>query len=363
MWRFDITRLADISDLDLVGIPVAQAVRPNSKSLSVSQGKGPTVAAARVAALMEAAELWHSEQPMHCLIDATPAELVRRRDGHAVVDVARLPRRPFAHFDPGTIMRWTEGLSLVSGQPCWVPEVCVSMDETPPRDPLLDVFHVTTAGLACGNHHLEAIAHGVYELVERDAWARAALRRRLGVTLPRIDPGSVVGATTRWMVDRCAQAGLHMVLTDLTNELAIPVILCDLVEHPPNPFRPIPLVAGLACHPDGDSAIAAAIGEAVQSRLGTVAASRDDLSDAVYTCRRNGATDETLEAYLSGPASIDAASLAASGEPSIAEELGAVTTRIVSRLGVDIVVVDLAQPDIGLPVVRVLAAGLRGGGP
>ena len=362
MGRFGITRLADITDLDVIGVPVAQAIRPNSKSLSVSQGKGVTAVAARVAALMEAAELWHSEQPMPRLTDASLREL-KRREGHDVIDLAKLPGRPLDQLEPGTALRWTEGLSLVSGRPCWVPEVCVSMDETPPRDPLLDVFRVTSAGLASGNHLLEAVAHGVYELIERDAWARVALRRYLGGAPPRIDPTSVVAPATRWMIERCIRAGLRVVLTDLTNELSVPVILCDIIEHPPNPFRPVPVAAGLGCHPDADTAIAAAVGEAVQSRLTAVAASRDDLTGADFAIRRNGSTnDDALKAYVSKPPSIDAASLAANGESSIAGELGAVAARLVASRGVDIVVVDLTQADIGLPVVRVLAAGLQDGG-
>ena len=43
------------------GIPVAIAVRPNSRSLAVSQGKGLSLPQARASALMEAIELFHGE--------------------------------------------------------------------------------------------------------------------------------------------------------------------------------------------------------------------------------------------------------------------------------------------------------------
>ena len=52
-----VTRLADVTGLDTIGIPVFQAIRPLARSLSVSQGKGVTRVAARVSALMEAIEL------------------------------------------------------------------------------------------------------------------------------------------------------------------------------------------------------------------------------------------------------------------------------------------------------------------
>jgi ribosomal protein S12 methylthiotransferase accessory factor len=56
-----ITRLANVTGLDVIGIPVYMAVRPNSRSITVSQGKGLDREAARVSALMESAEAWHAE--------------------------------------------------------------------------------------------------------------------------------------------------------------------------------------------------------------------------------------------------------------------------------------------------------------
>jgi ribosomal protein S12 methylthiotransferase accessory factor len=56
-----ITRIADVTGLDMIGIPVCNAVRPNAKSLSVSQGKGANLLLAKVSAAMEAIELYHAE--------------------------------------------------------------------------------------------------------------------------------------------------------------------------------------------------------------------------------------------------------------------------------------------------------------
>src|SRR5690348_14046408 len=56
-----ITRVANVTGLDHVGIPVVAVARPNSRSVAVSQGKGLTLAAAKASGLMEAVELWHAE--------------------------------------------------------------------------------------------------------------------------------------------------------------------------------------------------------------------------------------------------------------------------------------------------------------
>src|SRR3954462_14696180 len=59
--QMGITRVGNITGLDRIGIPVVVAVRPNSRSVAVSQGKGPTLGQALTSALMEATELFHAE--------------------------------------------------------------------------------------------------------------------------------------------------------------------------------------------------------------------------------------------------------------------------------------------------------------
>src|SRR5215472_8222046 len=56
-----ITRIANITGLDRVGVHVVQAVRPNSRTLAVSQGKGADLAAAKASAVMESIEAYHSD--------------------------------------------------------------------------------------------------------------------------------------------------------------------------------------------------------------------------------------------------------------------------------------------------------------
>ena len=57
-----ITRIANVTGLDRIGIPVVMACRPNARSLAVSQGKGLTLEAAKASAVMEAIELHHAER-------------------------------------------------------------------------------------------------------------------------------------------------------------------------------------------------------------------------------------------------------------------------------------------------------------
>lgn len=58
---FGITRVANVTGLDVVGVPVWCAIRPLSRSLTVSQGKGITHELAAISAAMESIELYHAE--------------------------------------------------------------------------------------------------------------------------------------------------------------------------------------------------------------------------------------------------------------------------------------------------------------
>src|SRR5438874_9718650 len=114
--RMGITRLGNITGLDRIGIPVAIAVRPNSRSVSVSQGKGLELPQALASALMEACEGFHAEA-------IGPCRLAAYRDLAAngpVVDPATLCPAGRS-FEAGAAIAWIEGYDLLRREPCWVP--------------------------------------------------------------------------------------------------------------------------------------------------------------------------------------------------------------------------------------------------
>ncbi|HEV2100362.1 MAG TPA: YcaO-like family protein, partial [Stellaceae bacterium] len=171
--QMGITRIGNITGLDRIGIPVAVAVRPNSRSVSVSQGKGLDLSQAMTSALMEAIEGFHAEE-------AAEGRLASYRElaaSCAVVDPLALSTtgRP---FDPDAKIFWLEGFDLLRQEPCWVPTEMVHTDYTRPLD---GYFPAGSNGLASGNHLVEAISSAICELVERDAvavWSASGIRAR-----------------------------------------------------------------------------------------------------------------------------------------------------------------------------------------
>ena len=117
-----ITRIANVTGLDPVGVPVVTVVRPNARSLAVSQGKGVMLAAAQgLGDHVEAAELYHAETVSGPLWWARPDELV---GGRSFVDPLELPRSSAVSTEDGP-MAWIQGVDLVRDGPILVPFAAV----------------------------------------------------------------------------------------------------------------------------------------------------------------------------------------------------------------------------------------------
>src|SRR3954470_14064746 len=87
--RAGITRIADLTGLDTLGIPVFAAIRPMGLSLSTQQGKGTTREGARISALMESLETWSAEHIALPVVRGSFRALSKKR---RVIDVRLLPR-------------------------------------------------------------------------------------------------------------------------------------------------------------------------------------------------------------------------------------------------------------------------------
>lgn len=78
--KVGITRIADITGLDRLGIPVVSATVPEDKcAISVNNGKGLTLDAAMAGAMMETIERYSAENVKKKLITGTYNQLVEYR--------------------------------------------------------------------------------------------------------------------------------------------------------------------------------------------------------------------------------------------------------------------------------------------
>lgn len=343
-----ITRLADLTGLDTVGIPVFSAIRPNGKALSTSQGKGLDPDAAAASALMESIETWHAENVALRRRRATARAL-----GADAIDVRRLPRTGRVRLDDEHA--WVRGWDLLAARPRWVPLEAVTLDTTfaPDHRP---TFDVSSNGLASGNHLLEAIVHGLCEVIERDAearWRAARGQRRLDLATVD-DPGC------RAMLARFAAAGVFVAVWDLTSDLGVPVFGAAAMEDPHEPaWRALGMYQGFGCHLDPAIALGRALTEAAQTRVTYIAGSRDDFFPFDY----DRATDPEVlapiwdELHAAARETIALGALPRLAGPSFEADLAALLARLDAAGVAQCVAVDLTRAEHAIPVAKVLVPG------
>ncbi|MEU9918907.1 YcaO-like family protein [Streptomyces sp. NPDC051001] len=346
---YGITRVADLTGLDCLRLPVYAAHRPNAHTLTVSQGKGATPRLAAISAVMEAIELHHAEQPLAVAFDGPACEvnvdypldaLHLRIPPQSLQEVTALNRLP---------LHWTQGTGLTTGRPLLVPTAVVSRAPQPLWTPAL--WHCTSTGLACGNTHDEAVTHALFEVIERHA---LHIDENTGGTLRTlIDPDSVNAPYARSLIDHIRASGAVLELFVLDNTFGLPACLAYLwSEDFPVWF------AGTGCHSDAHIALSRAITEAAQSRLTCIAGTRDDLPsrDDVFAVPQPTPTPPQ-QAPASWPGPLK------SRIPRTATTFTALVHSLAERLhkttGFEPIAVTLSGADEPLTAVKIVAPGAR----
>lgn len=355
---FGITRVANVTGLDSIGIPVVMVNRPNSRALAVSQGKGTTVAAAKASALMESIESWHAERPGLLLLPGSYEDLRYSRN---LVDPDLLPRTARSTYTPYTQALWAEGQGLMSGKGTWVPYEMVHTNYTLPLPTGHGCFQASSNGLASGNHRLEAVIHGLCEVIERDATTLWRLLPEEAQEETRVDLETVADPACRDLLARFARAGVEVGVWDCTSDVGVPTFLCRIIQADGALGATIRPAVGAGTHLVREIALARALTEAAQSRLTFISGARDDLSRDDY---KHFLSPEQQAAWLRrirhGAPVRDFNTVPTWSGRSLRGDLDSLLDRL-ARVGItDAIAVDLTRPELGIPVVRVIVPGLEG---
>ena len=356
--RAGVTRIADVTGLDTIGLPVVAVYRPNARSLSVSQGKGLDLTAAMTSGVMEAIESFHAEH-MQCPLQlASHVELSARA---AVVDVRRLPRLVTSMLRLERPTLWVEGVELLSDTPIWLPYEMVHTNYTLPLPTGSGMFMMSSNGLASGNHPLEAISHGICEVVERDSVALWSLRGGVGRSDCRIDPATIDDRDCRRVLDLLDAADIACGIWDATSDVGLASFVCVIVDREHNGFRALYYATGSGCHVSREVALLRAITEAAQCRLTYICGARDDAGRDFFERARDPERVASMRAFVAAAKDcgrrFDAVPTAAhdSFDRDLAWQL-----ECLRRVGIEqVAAVDLSLPEFAIPVVRVVIPGLE----
>jgi YcaO-like protein with predicted kinase domain len=276
--QLGITRLADITGLDVAGLPVVQAVRPFSLSNAVSQGKGQTLEAAAHSAVFEAAESFFAERLENFDATFTSAEKLSIPADHFQMHLLGGVSSDWHK----QALPWVEAKNLVLGHSAMVPLELVHTAYILPQQIHDGVFCASTTGLAAAFKVEDAALHGMLECIERDAIARALhthgfLQRR------RIDPQTINDPEVNNLLETLRQKGFQVGLWHAPSPVGVPVIWCHLMEDRAADSALMPFPAeGTAARLDAAAAISHAVYEAAQSRLTAISGARDDFTRRNY---------------------------------------------------------------------------------
>lgn len=338
-----------------------------------SSGKGLTDVQARASGLCEAIErysaVFQGDEPRvrssyHALAEEavhpascmlfSPAQYAAR----AVWNARSAPaNRVPDEFDDAAIVEWTPVWSLTRGARRYVPAaICYLGYPVPPGEPRTCV--ATSSGNAAGNTLEEACLQAVLELIERDAvalwWYSRA--RRPGVAVETFDdPG--IETLRRAYADHSRE----MFVLDLTSDFDIPVFAA-LSRRTDAAAEAI--VMGFGAHLDPHIALSRALSEMNQGLAGSLARQRsgaepswDDREAAQWERTATLATQPWLAADQ-GVAPRRRRDYRDATADDLRDDVRTCQSAL-ERRGLEMLVLDVTRPDVGMPVVKVIVPGLR----
>ena len=337
--RFGITRVADITGLDDIGLPVHVAYRPDGLTYAVSIGTGTTPAQSRVSAVMESIEAWHAEN-LRVPVSARCGAMALGID-YDVRELSLAPRSPLTEH---VVLDWVAGQGLLTGRDTFAPADLIRLDLTPPVDWAQALFQVTSNGLATGNTVADAVLHGLVEVIERDSVASylAQPRRERGY----VDPATCRHPAARRTFEALRAADCTVLVCDIAGRVGLPCYAA-VVWSPDVPVS----CGGYGCHVDRGIAIGRAMAEAAQTRLALIAGARDDIDGDCYRAVARPAEPSCLAPLPDEPGWADGSDL-----DTVIRHCAALVATVT---GAEPFAVQISHPDIGIPTVKVIAPGLR----
>lgn len=357
-----VTKVADVTGLDRVGIPNFISVRPHDLGPGISyyNGKGRTRADAHAGALMEAVERHAGEKYDGPVIRSSPYNM---RKSHPCVDPRDILVPMVRDYDENLLMEWVAGVDLLSRRKTFVPLNCVL---APYISYMVNsLFFSSTNGLASGNSRLEALCHAICEVIERDAVALAmagthirpavaAMLADIGFNrdaLPEPEHAPLISLASlprvaKSLVRKVQRAGLRVYLRDLSSKLGIATFGCAIVDRDSSSAGSA--FGGYGTHPDARIAATRALTEAAQSRLVWIQGGREDLPEV--TPPRDVADHEN---YGLGDM-IDFRDVVSYEHASVNEDVELMIDRMRGRGFGQVVAVDLTRREVGIPVACVV---------
>jgi len=350
-----ITRVADITKLDRLNIPVFSCIRPGAAdgAISVYNGKGVTTMAARVSAIMEGLERYSAE--LQATDPLTTGKYPDMCEEYEILDPAELILPE--DVGPDAAVPWTVGHEIISDdagnlilEELFVPAAAVYH---PLPSHFYSLFRTGTNGIASGNTLEEAAFHALCEVIERDAWSLCEAGKTGGKLIVDIEDEDIAG-----LLNSFQEAGVFVLLRDITSDIGLPTIVA--VSDDVSLKDPTLLCLGMGTHSSPKIAALRALTEVAQSRATQIHGARDDAT--IADVRKQIGYERTKRLNAKWFDETDTVRFSELKDLSADDFLDEIknTAALLNRAGLQTVIVkDLTRPELGIPVVRVIVPGLE----
>lgn len=351
-----ITRLADITHLDCLGIPTYMAVRPlvdhYTENISVYNGKGLTKIQAKVSALMEAVERYGGERHGRPVLLADRSEIEKYGPS---VDPASLILPQGQTLEPWERLDWVCGTDLLSGETVFVPAAAVFCPYRPDNGARFIPCFSNTNGLASGNTLGEALSQALAEVIERDAESMAEISGEATT----IDLKTFDSPLIQELIEKFEKAGINLLVKETSSEFGAPSFFA--ASDDPNTENPILLCRGSGTHLNAEIAVIRAVTETAQSRCTIISGSREDLTEEEDKKNENYHELRRRMAYWfeATPPLKSFRDIRSVQNMNFCDDLETMLRPFKKAPFGRVIAVDLTPPSVGVPVVRVIVPGLE----
>jgi len=351
----------------------------------VYSGKGPTKNHAKASVIMESIERF-SSLPANfsgLIVKGRYGELAK---SHNVLKYDEVMEPLSFQLNENMVMDYCTGYDLLNKKETLIPLPLALFRYTPKPPSINPYSYFHTNGLASGNVLEEAICHGLCEVIERDAvsiadFASSAFQyhvlksventvlrsgRRIkqleakkftddSSIYPDINLEKINYLPVKKIVNRFKHCNISLIVKDITTDLGIPTFIASSAEWVNHDYGY--LVEGHGTHPDARIAILRAITEVAQSRAANIQGSRDDLRKMKYDPEDS---DENRSwQFMKAGYEREFSEVPSIENEDILDDINLMLSRLKENGLSKAIVIDLTNPELQMPVVRIIVPGLE----
>ena len=347
-----ITRIADITDLDRIGLPIYTAIRPTAEdgAVSIYGGKGITKDHAKASAMMEGFERYSAErQDIDETIIASLSEI--EEFGEYIDPKSLNLPKEFEKKDISDLsLEWSKSIDLISNREYYIPTNAIYHPYIS-KDDSQSLFKSNTNGLASRNILEEAILHGIFEVIERDAWSIFELTHK---NYAQIDISSIENEIIIDIIEKFESEGIKIKLMDFTADIKIPTIAASADDTITKDAGLLTL--GMGTHLDPEVAILRALTEVAQSRATQINGAREDTVRADFAREAGYERMKRINKFYfrDEEEQIKLSDIENKSTSSITRDIEIVKDELVSNDIQKILYSNLTRPELDVSVVRVV---------